>query len=521
MPGTSAGLRKGWKKRQTASYQRERAKTLAKRLETRKQEFELLLAQENASSRGSYFSGIQTSLYKLTQEYNPALATLDKRLAIYQQMANGDAKVAAQLSGRELPLWSAVRWKAEGGTQEMRDLIEQNILRKGDRRFWCSTSWMHRLHEKMSCLQNGFALHAKVRDKVDGYTIFREMVYLEPMSLGGPLGPWEWDKSGRLVAVHRKYSTPGENKAITDERIPIEDISASVWWMTGENWEGTALIRPMYGAWKRKDLATKIGMIALLNGGVGIPMATLGPSDGPAAQTTLKQMAGDLRQGSKERQFLILGNGQKIEFLTTNGQIVDARPIVDEQNMEMASAGTTDFMQQGQTNSGSRASGSVLMVPFMQTLEAQKLWVLEQINHGAGYLQGDIEELIYMNFGPVKECAYLTGSVVSPTEQLDNVPNILDAVQKGGLTHDLEVENHVRRSLGVKEISQEEFEAARKAAQTVNVGGRPNEVGPSDVQDPRNDTNGRRYGLRRKGWDGESLPLRSRESYPWQTSMRA
>src|SRR3990167_5497616 len=195
---------------------------------------------------------------------------------------------------------SAVQWKTEGGTQEMRDLIDQNLLRKGDPRFWCETSWMQRVLEKLMCLHYGFSLHGKTWDTVDGYRIYRRLTYLHPKSLGGPLGPWEWSKDGtRLVAVHRKFRRPDGTQE-TDERIPIDLIDATVWWQTGENWEGKSLIRPMYRNWINKDLASKIGMIALMNGGVGIPMATGAAGDGTTAMGALKTIASDLRGGSKE-----------------------------------------------------------------------------------------------------------------------------------------------------------------------------------------------------------------------------
>lgn len=511
MAGTAAGARKALKTR------------MQKRVDEAEMRLALVEANDGAKGRG-YVSGVKLSLQTLDEEYVPELRSLIPRLDIYQRMGN-DAKIAAQLRGNILPLLSTKRAKVVGGTQEMRDLVDQNLLRRGDPRFWCETSWMQRQLEKLQCLHDGFAFHGKTREIVDGYMIFRRLTYLHPRSLGGGMGPWEWDKgTGRLVAVHRQYLLPGGGQ-VSDERIPIEDISASVWWQTGENWEGSALIRPMYGAWKKKDLASKIGMIALMNGGVAIPMATMGQGDGPKDRDALKTIAADLRGGSKERQFIILANGQKIELMTSNGTIVDARPMVQEQNMDIAAAGSMDFMQQGQSESGSRAGGSVMMVAFMQQLDALREWNQEQINHGAGYLKGDVEELIYSNFDPVKECPVIEISRVSPTEQLDNGPNISDAVQKGSISLDLKVENHMRHAYGIEELSQDEFDAIREkmvqARQPVDLGGRPQEVGDFDREDPRDDKMGRQFGLAataQKKTPGATRPTRRGAYSLWQGS---
>lgn len=521
MPGTAAGVKKGWRTRKAGKpVVMTRAQLL--RMERNQRE----MAQ--SSGGGGYVSGLDVSLQKIEEERNPKLRDLTTRLNIFQEMGN-DAKIAAQLRANILPIMSAVHWKAEGGSQEMRDLLDQNLLRKGDPQFWCETSWMQRVFEKLMCLHYGFSLHGKTWDVVDGYRILRRLTYLHPRSLGGILGAWEWSKDGsRLVAIHRKYDKP-DGTLVPDERIPIEQIDATVWWQTGENWEGSSLIRPMYGAWVKKDLASKIAMIALMNGGVGIPMATGAPGDGVKQLASLKVIAGDLRGGSKERQFIALENGQKIELMTSNGNIVDASPIIADQNMDISSAGATDFMQAGQTQSGSRAGGAVMMVSYMQQLEAVKVWLQEQINHGAGYLIGSVEELIYENFSPEeirKEgCPQIVGSRVSATDQLDNVPNIIDAVQKGGLLHDVTIENYIRKALmpGAKEMTPEEFAKAKAAnVPPPSLGGRPDSPTPTDRNEPRDDDMGRQYGTaQKKTSDGASRRSRSVASWPWLRSTPA
>jgi hypothetical protein len=104
---------------------------------------------------------------------------------------------------------------------------------------------------------------------------------------------------------------------------------------------------------------------------------------------------------------------------------------------------------------------------------------------------------------------------------LDNVPNILDAVQKGGLLHDLSVENHVRKALGVQQLTQDEFDDLKAQAQPKDLGGRPPEVGDFDREDPRDDAEGRRFGMaEKKTPDGGSAPRPSGASWPWLKSNR-
>jgi hypothetical protein len=514
MGGTAAGAAKARKHRAAKLRAKEETKGLHRLMRRARRHAEL----QAERTGGGFISGLEINLGRIESDTNPKFRELKTRLDAFDLMGT-DAKIAAQERANILPLFSAVRASVEGGDQEQRDLIEQNLLRRGDPRFWCETSWLQRILEKMMCLRYGFALHGKTWDTVDGYRILSRLTYLHPKSLGGPLGAWEWSKDGsRLVAIHRQYRKPDGSVEI-DERISVDLLCASVWWMTGENWEGQSLMRSMYRNWVTKDLASKIAMIALMNGGVGIPMGTLGPGDGPVAQEKLKTITKDLRQGSKERQFIVLANGQKIEFLTTNGAIVDARPIIQEQNMDIASAGSTDFMQSGQTASGSRAGSSVMMVSYMQQLDATVRWLEEQINHGAGYLRGEVEDLLLANFEPSRSMAGIRLSRVSPTEQLDNVPNICDAVQKGGMLHDLSVENHNRKALGVPELSQEQFDSLKAEAAPKNLGGRPDSPTPTDKNEPRDDEMGRAFGLRgEKKTPDASRPTRSGACWPWLRS---
>src|SRR5262245_23165673 len=114
MPGTSAGVRKGWRKRKAVRP------IVMTRGQIQKWERR---SQELAERRGGgYVSGLEVNLQTIDEEYVPALQNLPARAKLYQQMAN-EAKIAAQLRANILPLMSAVRWSVEGGTPEMRDLV--------------------------------------------------------------------------------------------------------------------------------------------------------------------------------------------------------------------------------------------------------------------------------------------------------------------------------------------------------------------------------------------------------------
>ncbi|HKB07901.1 MAG TPA: hypothetical protein VKF61_06470 [Candidatus Polarisedimenticolia bacterium] len=506
MAGTRAGALKGRETR--------------RRMQEARAQRSLMLVEANRQGGRTFASGLNVNLQRIEEEYVPALKTPALRADLYQRMGN-DAKIAAQLRASILPLISAVRWSVEGGDEEARDLVAANLLRQGERALWCETSWTQRLLEMLSCLQYGYAIFGKTREIVDGRMIFRRLTYLHPRTLRGILGPWEFDPSGSdLVAIHRTYDLPN-GKPVTDERLPVEDLFFVTWWMMGDNWEGLPIIRAMYRAYTEKDLLAKIQLIDALNRGVGIPKAKLGPSDGKTDRDALLQIVSDLRQGDKSRAFIVEGHDQEIGFLTSQGGVTDTEALFASRNAEIATAAGTDFMQSGQTDSGSRATASVQMVSYMQQLDAIVRWLEDQINHGAGYMPGLVEELVDANFDDVEEYPRLVGSRVSPTEQLDNVPNIVDAVNRGAILHDLTVENHNRKALGLESLTQQQFDDLKTQQSSQDRGGRPDSPTPLDVEEPRDDEMGRAFGLAEKKTPGASRPRKSRPSYPWLASMRS
>lgn len=539
MPGTAAGARKGWKVRKNGHSQIAPAMSLKQAAEMNR-----IISLKGEAGGTNYFSGLKINLQKLEEEYVPSLARLDQRVDLFDRMAN-DPAIKKQLRVNILPLISNVRWKVEGGSTEAQDLLAANLLREGDRRLWCDTSWNHRLFEHLQCLKYGFAAHGKTWRVVDGYRIFGRLTYLHPRSFKGTLGPWEFNEQGELIAVHRTYKTGGPAiRTIVDERLAIADVFLTVWEPLGENWEGTAMIRSMYRAFTEKDLASKIQMINLQNVGVGIPDAEMAPGDGIKDRDSLVSIVESLRGGSKERQYIVRKSGQKVGFLT--GQtLTDAGPIIDGKNLDIFGAGATEFMSGGQSQMGSRANASVQMTMSLVQIDAVRACMEDQVNWGAGYLPGLAEELQDENFSGLRKSASdpidsdyarITGSRVSPTEQLDNVPLVGELVRGGAVPRNLQTCNELLKKLGYGELTQTQFDAGVGARSPVDIGtpsgqpeagapapaadGRPpNAPNAAQEPDPRKDVPARRYGLQDSSAQKKTLdasrPQMKSASYPW------
>lgn len=462
-------------------------------------------------------SGINLSPHTIQEEYVPELFTLHGRLPILERMAN-DPLIRGQLNAIYAALISGVRWKVEGGDSEQQDLVAANLLRDGDPSLWCLTSWDDRLFEALGCLIHGFAIFGKTWEPdVNGYTILRELKWLHPRSLQAG-NMWNVDASDNLISVRRQYRD-GTGRTVFKEH-PASSIFLVPWDRRGPNFEGNAFIRPMYKPWKIRELAEKIDIIDLQNRGVGIPIAKLSQQGGTKERDTLRAILKNMRGGSKDQAYIVIGADEDVKYLVSEGQAREAQTLLDGKATDVARVGVTQYLESGNTQSGSRAASSSMATGFFIHVDSIRERIQDIFNFGAGTMPGIVEELQDKNFDrPLsKGYARIMGSRISPTEQLDNVPLLTDAIQKGAVTKDIGIENEIRKRLGYPLISPEDFD--RLTARMIpSIGGRPSE--PGTDEQGRDDEMSRRFSgtsTEKKTPGAGSRPMKRPGSYPWQRS---
>lgn len=505
-------------KRSTALVKSPRGKARTVKAELLRNEITSLRAQvADEIAKRRHASGINLMLGDIDEEYVPELRSLRSRTRVFERMAN-DPQVRGQLRAITMTMMSGVRWKVVGGTNEMRSLVEANLLRKGPRKFWCSSSWLDFLNEAMGCLIYGFAMFGKTRAVVDGKMVFADLAWLHPRSVDED--GWIMDAADNLLEVRRSFMDATAHNH-SREAINAEDLFILSWDRRGPNWEGNAFIRPMYRPWLLNEMAEKIDMIDLQNRGVGIPMAKLSGAGGVTERNTLVEILKSLRGGSKERAFIVVDKDESVEYLTSGGTVKDAVPSMLHHRSNIVKSGGTEYFEQGNTATGSRAGASALATGFFINVDGIRVQLEDMINFGCGRLPGLVEELIDMNFDDVDEDEYprIVGSRVSPTEQLDNIPLIQDSVAKGVIPPNLKLANEVLDRLGYPLMSKGEWEEANEAAipsPAFGGPGRPNEAGPDEQG--RDDREGRRLAMQEKKTFGGPRQTRSRASWPWLRS---
>ena len=442
-----------------------------------------------------YASGINIQLGDIDEEYVPNLKTIRNRMQTFDRMAN-DPGVRAQLRAIQMTALSGIQAKAVGGSARCRKLLENNLLRKGPRKFWMATSWLDFLYEAMGCLVHGFApFGVSWASPVDGLQLIAKLTWLHPRSFDED--GWVMDENDNLLAVRRSYTT-GDGQTRAREEIDAADLFMLIWDRRGPNWEGNAFIRPMYKPWMLGEMAEKIDIIDLQNRGVGIPMATLSAAGGQKEKEFLTEILKHARGSNKERAFILLQQGEEVKYLTSEGTVKDAQPTLAYHQMGKAKSAGTEYFEQGNTATGSRAGASALASGFFINVNGIMQVIVDQINYGPGPMQGIAERLCLRNY-PDDEPSTVEFTKLSPTEQMDNIPIIQDAVAKGLIPPMYSIANEMSKRLGWPELDKAEWDEAMKAKQSVTLGpGSPARGGPGrpdgagDDPDGRDDTEGRR-----------------------------
>src|SRR5262249_9680132 len=183
----------------------------------------------------------------------------------------------------------------------------------------------------------------------------------------------------------------------------------------------------------------------------------LSGAGGVKERDTLVQILKDLRGGSKERAFIVLDKDETVEFLTSTGTAKDAGPSIDRHRSGIVKSAGTEYLEAGNTASGSRAASSAMGAGFFIQVNAIARHLEDIFNNGAGTLPGLVEELAELNgAADDDEIPRIEASNVSPTEQLDNVPLIVDSIQKGAMPRSYKMSNWIAERLGAPQLTRQQ-----------------------------------------------------------------
>lgn len=439
----------------------------------------------------------------------PELRTPEKRHETYRKMAQSDAYIAESLRENSLPLLSRAVWDVAPGVEvkpkpemlkkaappamlpgfpprlavtaledpeenedtrtpeeklhaEIAEFVGANLYGKeGDTfgwRYWTDTSWTQRLREILKFLEHGFAVFHRTSHVVEGKRCYRRLLWLEPSTIIR----WVFDREGYLQGIERRYISPVDGHYVPREEIPASELALYVWDAVGMRIEGTALIRPMFGAWVRKEFVSRCKMIAIQRAGVGMPWAKRDSAQDGSTDDLADRIEEFLQSSfgsGLEHQYLSVDNPSlELGYFQQDAEDLEKfEKLGADENLSIAHGGSTKSGMLGEIPGGTRGLGEVQQVDKYVLVEAIGQVIAEQELRGVAGVKGVIRELVQWNWGDVDRFPYLRLSNVDPYEPTRNLPMLKDQVTAGVVKHRPQLEKMVLDRLGF-ELPEDAFE---------------------------------------------------------------
>lgn len=173
------------------------------------------------------------------------------------------------------------------------------------------------------------------------------------------------DEQGRLLGVSQ------DSRAYDDApQIPADRL---VWYVRdreGTNWYGTSLLRPSFAAFTLKREALRVLATSSRRFGMGVPTVewASGVTPTPAQMTAAQEAASAARVG--DQSGLALPPGATLVLKGLSGGSPDTLAFVKFLNAEMAKSTLAQFLDLGQTETGSRALGQSFIDLFTLSIAA-------------------------------------------------------------------------------------------------------------------------------------------------------
>ena len=380
----------------------------------------------------------QTGTYNfrgiITEDYNP---DLNGRVAmrVYDEMARSDATVKQALLACTLPIRRA-NWYIEPASQAQDDLDIADFTKHAMFE-WGELSWDDVLRQALLSLQYGVFLFEKVFDfkEIDG----KQKIIWKKLAPRLPRSILQWQMGDGNPGVRQLlYTGPTVD-------IPMQKLLIFCHEKEGDNWWGISALRSAYKSWYMKTSLEKIDAIAHERQGMGIPFIKMTTGYSAADFTAATKILKNLR--ASEQGYLVEPDTLSVEFKDMKASTTkDAEMAIKYHNRQILVSVLAQFLELGNTTSGSRATSTDHSDLFLKSLEAVANNIADTFNKHA------IKELVDLNFDNVVEYPILKYNGVAK-EDINTLSTALQRLGQAGMIRPNERdEQYLREMIGFPEM---------------------------------------------------------------------
>jgi len=400
------------------------------------------------------FGASGTSLVEgyILEEYNPKLAW-SAGLLVYEKMRKSDAQVFATLLAMELPIrstkWDIMPASDENGEtgdreHEIADFVRKALFEKME------TPFDDLLREVLTMLPFGFSLFEKV------WTADSKYIWLKKLASRKQNSIHKWQQLDRTAGVQQilpQTVIEWVNAWLNLVSIPASKLLLFSFRREGENYEGVSVLRSAYKHWYFKETMYKFDAVRHERQSVGIPVIYLPSSATPEDKEQAKIIVANIR--ATEQTGVVMPwpkeDGWLFEFADMkSGQSTNLFESIKHHNREIAKNILAQFLELGDTESGSKALSEDQSDLFLLSLVAVANQIKDTINR---FL---IPELVDYNFDDVKEYPKLTFEKLGVVDY-EKIANILSSLASSELlTKDEDLEDYLRTTLNLPARKKDE-----------------------------------------------------------------
>lgn len=385
--------------------------------------------------------------YLSPDEYVPEL-TWPRSITTYDKMRRSDGMVRATTRALTMPLLSAM-WTIKPASEDQADAKMATFIEDGLFEGMTMT-WKRTLREALTSLPFGHSVAEKwweIRDDEDGRprVMPRKLLPIKQRTISA----FNVEEDGGLKSVQQQQFRDG--RYLTED-LPIKDLLVFVNEQEGADWLGQSVLRPAYKHWWIADQLARIQAIAAERHGVGIPYVEL--QDGDDDVETIgrwEDILANIRVN--ERGYIVVTGGAKFGIAGMGeGRALDVLPMIQHHNRMTAVSVLAQFLTLGATDVGSWALSADQSGLFLMALQS----IGDEI--AAVFNDYMIKPWIDYNFTGVRKYPQLTVTNIETRNGDKLLTAVADAIQKGAIKYDRDLENALRDGLNLPAAPEEDEE---------------------------------------------------------------
>lgn len=402
-----------------------------------------------------------------------------KGAKVWDEIRRSESQVSMLMNAIMNPI-KAATWEFEAAdttlvpdAEKHKELIEYMAKEMID--------WETHIHEALTFLIFGFSLFEVVNNVVFNHPKFGTFNGLKALAFRSQktIERWIVDRStGDLQSVIQWVQ--GDLALGRSNMIEMNAAFLHVFSLhkEGDNYEGISALRPMYGAWFRKNLYLKIAAIGIEKNAIGTPLGTA-PA-GKVDEAQMNEFKAVLASfTAHESAYLIKPAGWEITLLESKFDAGKVKEMILLENTEMINAVVANFLALGMNSGGGAfALGSALSEFFLSGIQTYADTIAGVWNRKL------IPNMVKLNYGEQQGYPKLKATGINDIagKELADIISVLTKAQ--GIKPDMKLEEFLRKAYHLPKVDP------TTTREEINVTERIN--GPdvaTDLQDPNTDPN--------------------------------